>query len=413
MHGFKANGSRLPPGHTNGSARMHMSLLEHASNVLPTQPSLRRHLSDTQESQFQELIEQFENGAWSRSAMRNWLESLRLFGRCASAELTITDKRHPARNQRISTRSSKSRGLVSALVQKLFTTPEAHALNFNTLRVCTFANQTEHALGFSTLSSLVRVQYLLTEIVDVCTISFVGADASRVVLTLKRRKQFGVFNDEDLRILDRVALKLKQSYNRFLAQTRGFNQRDRLGELVCARSKPSAVVLADGTVESANEAFVRMGRALNLFNIHFETQELQFANDRFTTQFKSEITQFLSANAQPGVTRLYLNTTKLPLIWKIEKFDCPTAKSTAALVTINDPNERPEVTVNEITCMIRATRAEAKLCWSLMQNTSIAVAADFLDISVEQAQIYLSSVLKRNGFKNSGELLIVLNKLAM
>jgi len=391
-----------------------MSLLEAYNHVLASESSLRTQLSNEQEAQFSELLSHFERGAWSRSAAKEWLQSLRLFTRCSSAELIIINKRHPNRNQRISTRESQSIFRAPTKFLKLFQTPTIKALDFNTLRVCTYANNTEHSLGFSSLSLLLRAKYLLTEVTDICTISFVGADASRVVLTLKRRKQVGPFNDIDIRTLDRIALTLKQSFNRFIAQTKGFNGKDRFGEFVNSRSKPCAVVLSDGTIESANESFINLGRKLQIFKIEFETQELVFISDRFTNKFKAAITQFLAEDTtDTPLTRLYLNTTKLPLIWAVEKFECPQSKVNAALITINDPNERPNVTADDITYMIRATRAEARICWSLLHNPSLAVAAEYINISVEQAQTCLNSVLKRNGFKNANELIMRLNKLVI
>ena len=280
--------------------------------------------------------------------------------------------------------------------------PINDALSYSGLNVSTLTQSLE-LRGLEAPSGLEKAYLSCLSISDYCSMSFSLSSELRAIFIFSRNATDAKFDAGNVRALERVAVKAKQSFTAYWADENSQSEHSELSGAIQGKAQPCVVLDADHAVLFSSRSFSEFCQSSELIRISdkgdivcsdqdFCDSLRQAADNALSTPDSSELSSLRVVPA-PGDDELFALVSR-------SEFN----NLGAIQIEFYHGDLIPKLEISDITDNLRATAGEAKLCVELVLSGDLILAAHRCNLNLKTARLFLSSLLTRNRLSSVKEL---------
>ncbi|WP_298636393.1 hypothetical protein [uncultured Umboniibacter sp.] len=280
--------------------------------------------------------------------------------------------------------------------------PITDALNYSGLHVASLAQSLE-LRSLEAPSGLEKAYLSCLGISDYCSMSFSINSELRAILIFSRSAIEAKFNRNDMRDLERVAVKAKQSFTAYWTDDDNFSEYAEQNGAIQGKTQPCVVLDTDHSVLYSSRSFQEFCQTSEIIRISDEG-DIVCSDQDFCDSLRqaSDLTLSTSVTSELNALRVVPvpdNETLFALVSRSEFNNLG-----AIQIEFYEGDLIPTLKISDITENLRATPGEAKLCVELVRSGDLIGAAHYCNLNLKTAKLFLNSLLTRNRLSSIQEL---------
>ena len=250
-----------------------------------------------------------------------------------------------------------------------------------------------------------------TSMKDSACYTFALNDGRKIALILNRNEHQGVFFQEDLKLLNRLAAHIQRAVDLYVSLHKQRQLKQGLDSAINSLDHPMAIYSATGSLVNANPAFIQFGKTHQVFVV--EDNSLSFLNEDNDEQFQKMLLMLtlVSEPKAAGMEVMFMKNSEDRLLrLQLRPLYAGDAQLSGVLIEAKDTLTIVEPTVDIIGQVITCSEAEAKVVVRLLAGDDATETAATLRLSPHTVRSHIKEVLNKNNFTRQIDLIAMIIK---